>query len=96
VANEIIGQQLRALTGAERRLLETVLIINIVLGSVPVNPGSPSQFVALFLRCKQRNALTLRTVYGENVAGMSPSRAGPTLGAEMLNPDQAPALVPVP
>jgi hypothetical protein len=23
---------------------------NIVLGSVPVNPGSPSQFVALFLR----------------------------------------------
>ncbi len=47
MANEIIRQQLRALSGAERRLLEPVLIIKIVLGSVPVNPGSPSQFVAL-------------------------------------------------
>ena len=35
VANEILGQQLRALTDAERRLLDAVLIISIVLGLGP-------------------------------------------------------------
>ena len=52
VANEILRQQLRALTGAERRLVEAVLIHKHRARSSPrVIPG-PSQFVALFLRDK--------------------------------------------
>jgi len=50
VANEMLRQQLRALTGAERRLVEAVLIHKHRARSSPrVIPG-PSQFVALFLR----------------------------------------------
>jgi hypothetical protein len=47
---EIFGNKLRALTGAERRLLHTVLIhVHRARLSPRVIPG-PSQFVALFLR----------------------------------------------
>jgi hypothetical protein len=49
---ENLWQQLRALTGAERRLLEAVLIHDHCARLSPrVIPG-PSQFVALFLRHK--------------------------------------------
>jgi hypothetical protein len=46
---KIFGNKLRALTGAERRLLHTVLIhVHRARLSPRVIPG-PSQFVALFL-----------------------------------------------
>jgi hypothetical protein len=53
VANEILKQQLRALTGAERRLVEAVLIHKHRARLSPrVIPG-PSQFVALRSASKQ-------------------------------------------
>ena len=77
LTKEIIGQQLPALNGAERRLLEAVLIIKIVPDSAPVSSGSPSQFIALFFG----NNATLTQRLESRSSNEIPGRLSPTISA---------------